>query len=80
MYFLHDCAISIDNYSSINKFYSLIIPSVLINAVTDTALKITRFLYCFTTSISYGVVNYSPWLWGTGISDAIFKNRECLTI
>ena len=29
-------------------------------------------VYCFTTSISHGVENYFPRLWGTGISDAIF--------
>ena len=28
-------------------------------------------LYCFTSSISHGVENYFPRLWGTGISDAI---------
>ena len=41
--------------------------------ITDTALKVFRSLYCFTTSISHGVENYFPRLWGTGISDAIFK-------
>ena len=40
--------------------------------ITDTALKLSRSLYCFTTSISHGVENYFPRLWGTGISDAIF--------
>ena len=40
--------------------------------ITDTALKVSRSLYCFTTSISHGVVNYFPRLWGTGISNAIF--------
>ena len=40
--------------------------------MTDTALKVSRSLYCFTTSISHGVENYFPRLWGTGISDAIF--------
>ena len=39
---------------------------------TDTALKVSQSLYCFTTSISHGVENYFPRLWGTGISDAIF--------
>ena len=29
-------------------------------------------MYCFTTSISRGVENYFPRLWGMGISDAIF--------
>ena len=41
--------------------------------ITDTALKISRSLYCFTTSISHGVENYFPRLWGTGISDAILQ-------
>ena len=40
--------------------------------ITDTALKVSRSLYCFITSISHGVENYIPRLWGTGISDAIF--------
>ena len=39
---------------------------------TDTALKVSQFVYCFITSISHGVENYFPRLWGTGISDAIF--------
>ena len=39
---------------------------------TDTALKVSQSVYCFTTSISYGVENYFPRLWGTGISDAVF--------
>ena len=40
---------------------------------TDTALKVSQSVYCFTTSISHGVENYFPRLWGTGISDAIFS-------
>ena len=40
--------------------------------ISDTALKVFRSLYCFTTSICHGVENYFPRLWGTGISDAIF--------
>ena len=39
--------------------------------ITDTALKVSRSLYCFTTSISHGVENHFPRLWGTGISDGI---------
>ena len=39
---------------------------------TDTALNVSQSVYCFTTSISYGVENYFLRLWGTGISDAIF--------
>ena len=46
--------------------------------ITDTALKVSQSLYCFTTSISYGVEKYFPRLWGTGISDAIFYNSFCL--
>ena len=41
--------------------------------VVDTALKVSRSLYSFTTSISHGVENNFRWLWGMGISDAIFK-------
>ena len=40
--------------------------------ITDTALK-SRSLYCFTTSVSPGVENYFPRLWGMGISDAILS-------
>ena len=43
--------------------------------VSDTALKVSRCLYCFNTSISYGVENYFPRLWGMGIPDAIFDHR-----
>ena len=39
--------------------------------ITDTALKVSKSLYCFTTSISHGVENYFPRLLGMGISDAI---------
>ena len=40
--------------------------------VTDTALKVSRFLHCIITPVSHGVENYFPRLWGTGISDTIF--------
>ena len=40
--------------------------------ISDTALKASQSLYCFTTSICHGVENYFPRLWGTGISDVIF--------
>ena len=43
---------------------------------TDTALKVSQSVYCFTASISHGVENYFPRLWGTGISDAIFFQYE----
>ena len=39
--------------------------------ISDTALKVFRSLYCFTTSICHGVENCYPRLWGTGISDSI---------
>ena len=34
--------------------------------ITDTALKVSRSLYCFTASISHGVENYFLRLWGYG--------------
>ena len=37
----------------------------------DTAVKVSQSVYCFTTSISHGVENCFPRLWGIGISDAI---------
>ena len=33
-------------------------------------------MYLFTSSISHGVENYFSRLWGTGISDAIFKSAD----
>ena len=32
--------------------------------ITDTALKVSRSLYFFTTSIFHGVENFFPRLWG----------------
>ena len=46
--------------------------------VTDTALKVSRSLHCIITSVSHGVENYFPRLWGTGISDTIFISRRAL--
>ena len=43
---------------------------------TDTAVKVSQTVYCFTTSISHGVENYFLRLWGTGISDSIFFKLE----
>ena len=40
--------------------------------ITDKALKVSRSLYYFTTSVSHGAENFFPRLWGTGISDALF--------
>ena len=48
--------------------------------VADTALKVSRSLYCFTTSISHGVENYFPRLWGMGISDAIFNALKLMKL
>ena len=45
---------------------------------TDTALKVSQSLYCFTTSVSRGVENYISRLLGTGISDAIFTPQRLL--
>ena len=45
--------------------------------ITDNALKVSRSFYCFTTSISHGVENYFPRVWGTGISDANFMSSLC---
>ena len=42
--------------------------------MTDTVLKVSRSLYCFTTHISHGVENFFPRQWGTYICDAIFCN------
>ena len=39
--------------------------------ITDTALKVSRSLNCFTT-FSQGVEKYFPRLWGMAISDGIF--------
>ena len=41
--------------------------------ITDTALKVSQSLYCFNTSISHGVENCFPRLWGTGISDNVYS-------
>ena len=35
--------------------------------IIDTALKVSRSLYCFTASISHGVENYFPRLWGMSV-------------
>ena len=45
---------------------------------TDTTLKVSQSVYCFTTFISHGVENYFPRLLGTGISDAIFVHCVCV--
>ena len=44
---LHKCAISIDSYSPINKFYSVIIFSVLINAVILLLNCLVLILYLY---------------------------------
>ena len=40
---------------------------------TLTLPELSQSVYFFTTSISHGVENYFPRLWGTAISDAIFN-------
>ena len=66
IYYMHFYTIvlfSIDSYSPVNKFYSLLfslLKHYLELCITDTALKISRSLYCFTTSISNGFENYFP--------------------
>ena len=102
---LHNVLFPLTSYTPINKFYSFVNFSLLINAVIllmnylvltlyihflslrhfflhlniiwtfITALKIFQSLYCYNTSISHGIENYFPRLWGTGISDAIFNNK-----
>ena len=78
---LHNCAFSINSYSPINKFYLLhflsfrcyfLYLNIIWSLTTDTALKVSQSLYCFTISIFHGVKNYFPRLWGMGISDAFF--------
>ena len=46
----------------------------LLKYYLDTALKVSQSVYGFTISISHGIENYFPRLWGTGTSDAIFIN------
>ena len=46
----------------------------LLKHYLDTTLKVSQSVYCFTTSISHGIENYLPRLWGTDISTAIFIN------
>ena len=45
----------------------------LLKHYLDTDLKVSQSVCCFT-SISHGVENYFPRLWGMGISDAILHN------
>ena len=40
--------------------------------ISDTVLKVSRSLYCFTTDICHCGEKYLPRLWGMGIFDAIF--------
>ena len=54
------------HFRSLRPYFS-ILKHYLDLDVTDTALKVSQSLYCFTASICYGVENYFPRLWGTGI-------------
>ena len=47
----------------------------LVVYISDTALKVSCTLYCYTTSVCHGVENYFPRLWGKGISDAILIKK-----
>ena len=40
--------------------------------ISDTVLKVSQSLYCFTTSMCHGDENFFLRLWGMGISDDIF--------
>ena len=44
------------------------------------AVKVSWSFYCFISSISNGVKNCFPRLWGTGISDAIFSMMTLLDL
>ena len=41
--------------------------------ITDTALKVSKSVCCFSTFISHGIEIYFPRLWVMGISDDIFQ-------
>ena len=45
--------------------------TAILQFINFTALS--QSLFCFTTSVSHGVKNYFPRLWGMGISDAIVQ-------
>ena len=46
--------------------------------IGDTALKVSRSLYCFTTSIYHYIENYFPGLWGMGIYAFFFLFTVCI--
>ena len=48
--------------------------------MTDTGVRVSQSLYCFTTSISHGVEKYFPRLWGIGISDTNFFSNTVLLL
>ena len=48
--------------------------------LTLFSLNVSRSFYCFTYSISHGIDNYFPRLWGTGISSVIFLLLNCLVL
>ena len=61
------------HFSSLRCYFLYLNIILTLIYITDTALKVSRSLHCSTTSISHDVENCFPRLWGTGISDAIFK-------
>ena len=63
-------ALSLHTFSFSQMLFSL---HYLELYITDSAVKVSRFLYWFTTYISHGVENYFPRLFHTGISDAVFS-------
>ena len=48
--------------------------------MTQFAVKVSWSFYCFISSISHGVKNCFPRLWGTRISDAIFRMMTLLDL
>ena len=44
---------------------------------TDTALKVSQSVCCFTTSISHGVKNYFPRLWVSTLTKAGWSSNFC---
>ena len=72
-YYVYFCIVLLFPLTAISFSWMLfsILKHYLELYITDAALKVSRSLYCFITSISHGAENYFPRLWGTSISDAI---------
>ena len=52
-------------------FYLIVL--FLLVAILMVFCEVSCSSYYYISSISHGVENYFPGVWGTGISDAIFK-------